>query len=334
MSRSATFTFNDPIPYQAAIWGAEVEVLISVKGNFNAELTKIDFGRVWMSHVEENLPTLFRINPNANRAAVIFLANANQPNIQHSGMDVPSDAIIVCGPGEPRHMRTPGACRWASMSLTPDDFLATGCMLAGHELTTGPVARLVHPRPAHMKRLVGLHAATRHLAEAAPDILEHCEVSRALEHELVCAMVACVDDDVEPKAGSGWCHHTAIIKRFEEVLEANCARPMYLAEICAAVGTSQRTLQVCCEEHLGMSPIRYLWLRRMHLARRVLLEADPAHTTVTQIATDHGFWELGRFAVSYKGLFGESPSASLHRPSGDCRAGQHRPSGFADSQFA
>jgi AraC-like DNA-binding protein len=59
-------------------------------------------------------------------------------------------------------------------------------------------------------------------------------------------------------------------------------------------------------------------MRRMHLARRALRAADPAVATVTtQIATDYGFWELGRFSVGYRSLFGESPSASLRRPPED-----------------
>jgi len=45
-----------------------------------------------------------------------------------------------------------------------------------------------------------------------------------------------------------------------------------------------------------MGPIRYLSLRRMHLVRRALLCADPATATVTRLATDHGFWELGRLS--------------------------------------
>jgi AraC-like DNA-binding protein len=49
----------------------------------------------------------------------------------------------------------------------------------------------------------------------------------------------------------------------------------------------------------------------MHLARRALRRADAETTTVTEIATNCGFWELGRFAVAYRSLFGESPSTAL-----------------------
>jgi transcriptional regulator GlxA family with amidase domain len=52
----------------------------------------------------------------------------------------------------------------------------------------------------------------------------------------------------------------------------------------------------------------------MHLMRRALLRSEPSTATVTQIVTDHGFWELGRFSVAYRTLFGETPSETLrHR---------------------
>ena len=71
-----------------------------------------------------------------------------------------------------------------------------------------------------------------------------------------------------------------------------------------------------------MSPKRYLWLQWMHLAQRALRTADPERTTVTEIATNYGFWELGRFSVAYRSLFGESPSTVLRRTPDDPQTGE------------
>ena len=51
----------------------------------------------------------------------------------------------------------------------------------------------------------------------------------------------------------------------------------------------------------------------MYLARQSLQTADPSTRTVTEIATEYGFVELGRFSVDYRSLFGESPSVTLRR---------------------
>ena len=104
------------------------------------------------------------------------------------------------------------------------------------------------------------------------------------------------------------------MRRLEEVLASTPDRPLYMPQLCATVGASYTALHDCCHEYLGMSPKRYLLLRRMHLVRRALQSADAEKTTVTEIATDYGFWELGRFAVAYRSLFGEPPSAALRRP--------------------
>ncbi len=142
-------------------------------------------------------------------------------------------------------------------------------------------------------------------------------------------MVRCLTDSVTSTLSAGGRRHDVIVARLEEFLEANSGQPLYLAEICTAIGVAERTLRVACEEHLGMGPIRYLTLRRMHLARRALLHADPSKATVTQIATDFGFWELGRFSVAYRALFGESPSDSLRLPSHQHLVPVNRPSALA-----
>jgi AraC-like DNA-binding protein len=165
-----------------------------------------------------------------------------------------------------------------------------------------------------MSQLLNLHGTVGQLAKTTPDILSFPAVARALEQELILVMVRCLTEGDSSEMTAGDRRHDMIIARFEEFLESHPDRPLYLAEICAAIGVAERTLRVVCEEHLGMAPIRFLSMRRMHLVHRALRQADPSKTTVTRIATDHGFWELGRFSVAYRVLFDESPSESLRRP--------------------
>jgi transcriptional regulator GlxA family with amidase domain len=177
-----------------------------------------------------------------------------------------------------------------------------------------------------MSRLLKLHEMVGQIAKTTPDLLTLPEVARSLEQELIHLMIRCLTEGAASGMTTGGRRHDTIVARFEEFLEANPDTPLYLTEICAAIGVAERTLRVACEEHLGMGPIRYLSLRRMHLVRRALLRADPSTATVTRLATDHGFWELGRFSVTYKALFDESPSESLRRPPDDLRISLSRPS--------
>jgi transcriptional regulator GlxA family with amidase domain len=104
------------------------------------------------------------------------------------------------------------------------------------------------------------------------------------------------------------------MRRFRRVVEERSDQPPYLPELCAAIGVPDRTLRLCCQEHLGMGPKRYLVLRRLQLARRALRETASGVATVTEVAGRYGFWHFGRFAGAYRSVFGEMPSTTLHRP--------------------
>jgi AraC-like DNA-binding protein len=319
MPDSAVLTFTDPDAYHANIRAPEVEGVITAPGNFHAELTRIDFPRLLMQRGDESLPRILNFATTPGRVAFFFAAGPSPPVTQLNGMEMSQWEVVALGSGLARHHRSSAACQWAAMSLTHEDLVAAGLAIVGRELTLPTFAHRIRP-PAHLlSRLSNLHDAADHLAKTAPDILTHPEVARALEEGLVHAMVACMAGGEIPKVSSAHRQHVAVIRRLEELLEANSDRTLYVTELCSAAGVSERTLRACCQEHLGMSPTRYLWLRRMHLARRGLRIADPEAATVTEIATNYGFWELARFSVAYRSLFGESPSESLRRPPDDLR---------------
>jgi len=84
-----------------------------------------------------------------------------------------------------------------------------------------------------------------------------------------------------------------------------------LAELCRIVGLSERSLRNAFYDVRGTGPKRCLLDVRLQDARRALCSAAPRQTTVAAVATDYGFFELGRFARVYREMFGEPPSATL-----------------------
>jgi AraC-like DNA-binding protein len=165
-----------------------------------------------------------------------------------------------------------------------------------------------------MARLRALHQGIMGLIPSARGRGADSGVAKAAEHALLAAVVDCLEGEgsvTAPRLGNR--NSTAVMRKLYELLDESEGIALYLMDVCARLGVSRRTLHTACAEHLGLGPHRFLWLRRMQLARQALIAADPRFATVTGIATDLGFWELGRFSVHYKYLFGESPSATLGR---------------------
>ncbi len=313
MPWSRVLTLTDPLACQAAILSADVEILPTTKDDFQVEITQIGTNRLWMQRIHASSPAVCTVAARPDRRSIGFLTESNAAPFRHCGLEVLPGDIIVSRSGVV-HRRSGPDFDYGSMSLPTDELDTAVEAITGCELVPKSDQHIFHLRPEVMSRLLRLHRMVGQLAHDTPDILHLPGVLRAVESELVHLMVRCLADGAGVEATTGGRRHDAIIARFEEYLAANPDRPLYLTEICAAIGVAERTLRASCEEHLGMGPIRFLTLRRMHLARRELLRADPSRSTVTGIVTDHGFWELGRFSVAYRALFGETPSESLRRP--------------------
>jgi AraC-like DNA-binding protein len=325
MTSSQTFTFTDPDLYQRAVRTGQVEIVVAGKGSFHAGLTRIELSRLRVLRGHDNLPRVAWIKYCPSRSPIYFLARPNQASMEKSGMEVSPGDILVCSQGSSHHEHTTGPVHWGTLSLPAEGLAGAGRALVGRELTAPSITHLVRPAPQLMSRFLELHRSAEHLAKTSPILLAQPEVARALELTLVHAMIRCLAGDTPCERSVGNRRHVAITARLEDLLMANRDRPLYLAEICAEIGVAERTLRTCCEEHLGMGPIRYLWLRRMHLAHSTLNQATPTTATVTEIATAHGFWELGRFAIAYRKLFGESPSVTLSRSPVDPPTPQNHP---------
>ena len=101
-----------------------------------------------------------------------------------------------------------------------------------------------------------------------------------------------------------------VVEQAEAFLNEHRGDPVPIEYLCRVTGVSERTLRNAFHDVRGMSPKRFMLRARLDQVHRALQSGQPAGT-VTTVATEHGFFELGRFAGQYKAAFGVSPSETL-----------------------
>jgi AraC-like DNA-binding protein len=312
MAESGTATFANLDDYRVAIGAASLNLIATGGGEFNARLTWLKLDRLCLLHCRENLPRIGFFSLSPKRAFISFATNAAAP-ITYGGFDLQFGDVLFHSRGERTHQRTNGKSQWGLISLPHEQLAACAKALSGMKIISPPEGRMLRPSRSAAKRLLRLHSKVCRLAETRHQLIANPEVSRAIEQELLHALVNCLtagDANGSPRRRR---RHIDIMVRFEDALASHREPHLNLPALCSAIGVPERTLRMCSNELLGMSPTRYHLLRRLNGARSALLRADPEAANVAEIARNHRFLELGHFAVAYRTFFGEMPSSTLRR---------------------
>jgi len=311
MPEGGTFTFTDPDGFAAALADTSVSLTITGVGDFKSRLTRLVLKSVKLYRCFEDLPRIAYLSFPPEPVFLSFPLDSTLPLF--AGIAVRNGSMVLNGGGEPLHQCFHGACQWGLIALSNERLTSCYKALTGQTITVSRESRIISAPRAKAIKFQHFFRQACDLAEDGRRLIERPEVARALEHELLHAIVNCLIADEAEDNRSTRHHHAAVMVRFEEVLSRRIDQRLNMPALCAEVGVAERTLRMCCAEFLGVSPTRYILLRRLNKARAALRRADPSTASVAQVARNHHFLELGRFAVTYRTTFGESPSVTLQR---------------------
>jgi AraC-like DNA-binding protein len=312
MARSSTISSRDPDSYQESVRGASINLIFACHGDFEGRFTWVKLPHLQLFHREENLPRIGYISLDPGLVFVSFPTRLNPAPIWGE-VQLRKGNIVFHSHGERLHQRTLGSSYWASIGLSPEHLAQYGRALTELDLIPPTIGRVLRPDPCATTRLLRLHAEACRLAQREPAMIEHREVARAFDQDLLHALVNCLTIDAESSQPVAKRSHVNVMDRFEHILAAHSNRQVLIPELCAAMGVPERTLRMCCAAFLGMGPSQYDRLRRLNLVWRALRRADPATMSVAEVAKRYGFSEMGRFAAQYRMTFGENPSSTLRR---------------------
>ncbi|MEZ5900322.1 MAG: helix-turn-helix domain-containing protein [Hyphomicrobiaceae bacterium] len=227
------------------------------------------------------------------------------------------DSFAAYAPGGEHVIRAHGGARLAYIVPSPELIEQTSFAHLLGKATIQEKANLeiISTGSDAMTRLQNFLQDLGSLATNTPQAMSNAQVFRHMEQVLMELLVAAYSSRGPEGGNTGRAPHSRrrVLHKIDELLRSKATEPVYVTDLCTVAGISQPTLYRVFYDTFQINPKRYLQLRRLHLARERLQDSSNPAQSVSTIAFDCGFWQLGRFGQAYRELFGETPSQTLRR---------------------
>ncbi len=105
MPGSAIARWSDPYDYQQSFRAADVEVVVSQRGAFRAEATRVDLQQIWMQRGWTSLPYIAWTAMHSGRIPFMFLAQTEGPPFSIGGKELAPDDVAFFAPEAEFHLR-------------------------------------------------------------------------------------------------------------------------------------------------------------------------------------------------------------------------------------
>lgn len=297
--------FGDIDEQAAALQGWNQRYLQLSAGRFQGSVRKLDLGGVGL-FIEDLQQAIHQTGQVRTDVVALGVPLMLEGESRFCGQACDGQAIHVFSGQAGFEFRSPQ--RHVMLGLEIDRALFDAQVLDALPDSHANLAQQAH---LHLASPSVMHALRRFLLDvfASPDDLD--SVQRAhLQEEIwarLASSLACALPSAPPARP---CHsHAQLAHRALDLVATRLDEPPTVAELCNALNVSRRTLQNCFHTTWGMGPLAWLHVLRLNAVRTRLKTAE----SVTEAATQLGFWHFGHFAHGYQELFGELPSQTLRR---------------------
>lgn len=230
-----------------------------------------------------------------------------------NGHEIDAQTIAFLAPRLEFHLPTSGMIQWFGVLL--DEAIVNRWM----------AQQLIEGRPDQRSHRIGRADASvvqrlssivvRALESHAdqPALFDDLRTRDALTQQLLDASLACLqsmDQKRRHQVGRPRLGREQIVRTALDAVHGAGTDIPDIDELCRVAGTSRKTLHTVFVEQFGVSPHRYLLLRRLSQIHRALQQADRSET-IASICGRFGVWDFGRFSGFYRSIFGMPPSMVL-----------------------
>jgi AraC-like DNA-binding protein len=300
--------------FQQAVHGSHVDVVQLERGRLRGMLTHIGVDDFSLSVGS------FSIGIRTQRTAaeeklIIGMLLSSETRVTHWSYDMQQGDVLVIPPELEHDGRFYGASSYAAIRMD----LGEVAQVFGADSRLGDPATWAERNHFRAHPGVGAIAAGKlkrivaRLSSGGDELSQHS--ADFWRRAIIEAVTVTAMHALPPDTGGPPLSAIKLVRDVEAHVDGVGPRPVHISEICTQFGVSRRSLHRAFDEALGVGPVSFLRYKRLCNIHTVLRESDPENTTVSEVALQHGFAELGRFSRYYHALFGEYPSQTLRADS-------------------
>lgn len=307
--RRYQFRDYDPEQLRQVVDGSEMEHTILGAGTCSAAVQQFQAGRVSVDIGFYQFPFVARGQFPRSRVC-LGLAWGLKENARANGIEVDHTTFVIHAEGNELLYRAAADSGWMVVAMERQELQSAALAHLGRELTLPDRGMLDIRVPITLaRRLVELiHATGRNLEGRVGPILPMADEA------LVAACVEAIASSnhaLERDVFRRLTERNHVIRQADAVMRHLVGGSYSSDRVCRTLGVTERTLQSYFKESIGLTPKS--WFRRLALnrAHEALLHRPIQRNLVTEVALDCGFEHFGRFAQSYRELFGRTPSETV-----------------------
>ncbi|MEO6946028.1 MAG: helix-turn-helix domain-containing protein [Nitrobacter sp.] len=309
-----TTLVNDFEGFREAVHGSHVDVMQLERGKLRGSLNHIGIGNFSLS-IGSFSTGIRTQRTSKEKKLIVGMLLESRNRVTHWSYDMQPGDILVIPPSIDHDGRFFGASSYAAIRL---DLADIPSIFAGETELADPATWTVknHYKANPVLAAVAIQRLRKIVSHLADQNIRLPEESADFwRRSIADAMMASAIHSLPSDTAASPLSAAGLTRAVEHYIEAVGIRPVHISEICAQFEVSRRSLHRAFDEVLGMGPVTFLRYKRLCRIHSVLRGSSPAQTTVTEVAMQQGFIELGRFAHYYHALFGEHPSETLRRHS-------------------
>lgn len=297
--------------FAEALQGVDGRYLLTGRAACDWQLSAIELPGAFLMRGQDGAANLFQAacQPGVHS---LFVPIGPAHGLTVNGVRMDAGSATWLPAGREFHMRVPGPQRWLAV-------MVESCAISPLEVAGDGSRAVLSPRtsigPASHQAVAELMALSRRIFQSAGRSNAGADEAGTQGSALVEAslqVVASLQPERNERRGRPAVARKVVLDRALEVIESGWGQMVRLTELSQATGVSERTLHAAFKEQFGLSPHQYIVARRVQGIHAAILSAEP-DDTVSDICGRFGVWDFGRFARTYRSLFGTTPSSMLAR---------------------